>query len=257
MTSTRLTSVSAIIPNRSRGYEINQTSLLNAEDWIAVRPSGAYVSTSLDLAKLDMFMDSRSPLDDSGRAAIKTPVRLTDGKTAAYGFGWHVNSYLGQERISHDGQYPGFRSDWERFENQKISVIILTNLGSAPVEQMALKIAGFYSPDLAAPEFSSSAATAHAALSVGKQGTITVVARNTARSAPDSVVEVEIWDESNKAVHKQSRNNQNFLAGESKRYEFTWTPMKAGKYTINVGVYGPNWTPSYSWHEGMETITVE
>jgi D-alanyl-D-alanine carboxypeptidase len=257
MTSTRLTSVSAIIPNRARGYETNQTGLLNAEDWIAVRPSGAYVSTVLDLAKLDIFMDSRSPLDVSRRAAIKTPVRLLEGKTAAYGLGWKVDSYLGQERISHDGQYPGFRSDWERFENQKLSIILLANLGSARVEQLALKIAGFYSSELAAPEFSTSAAPASAPLSIGKQGTITVVARSTARDAPDSVLELEVWDEANKAVHKQSRTGQNFSPGESKTYEFTWTPTKAGKYTVNLGVYGPKWTPSFSWHEGMATITVE
>ncbi len=97
MTSTRLTSVSAIIPNRARGYESNQTGLSNAEDWIAMRPSGAFVSTSLDLAKLDAFLNSPSALDDAGRTAMKTPVPLSDGTTAAYGFGWHVGSYLGQE----------------------------------------------------------------------------------------------------------------------------------------------------------------
>jgi hypothetical protein len=31
--------------------------MLNAEDWIAVRPSAAYVSTVLDLAESDTFLD--------------------------------------------------------------------------------------------------------------------------------------------------------------------------------------------------------
>ncbi len=134
---------------------------------------------------------------------------------------------------------------------------MLTNVGSAPVEQLALKIAGFYSPELAAPEFSSSATSASAAFSLGKQGTISIMARSTARSAPDSVIELEIWDESNKAVYKSSRTDQNFLPGESRRYDFTWTPKKPGKYTLNFGIYGPEWTPSYSWHESMATIAVE
>lgn len=257
MASTRLTSVSAIIPNRARGYEADQTGLLNAEDWIAVRPSGAYVSTVLDLAKLDAFIDSRGLLEVATRAAMKTPVRLLDDKTAAYGLGWNVDSYLGQERIFHDGQYPGFRSDWERFENQRLSIILLANLGSARVERLALKIAGFYSPELAAPEFSTSAAPILAPLSIDKQGTITVVVRSNTRSAPDTVLELEIWDEANKAVHKQSRTSQNFSAGESRTYEFTWSPTKPGKYTVNLGVYGPRWTPSYSWNQGMAKITVE
>jgi D-alanyl-D-alanine carboxypeptidase len=257
MASTRLTSVSAIIPNRARGYETDQTGLSNAEDWIAVRPSAAYVSTVLDLAKLDAFIDSPGLLEAATRAAMKTPVRLLDGKTAAYGLGWNVDSYLGQERISHDGQYPGFRSDWERFENQKLSIILLANLGSARVQRLALKIAGFYSPELAAPEFTTSAAPILAPLSIAKPGTITVVVRSTTRSAPDTVLELEIWDEANKAVHKQSRTSQNFSAGESRTYEFTWTPEKPGKYSVNLGVYGPKWTPSYSWNQGMARITVE
>jgi CubicO group peptidase (beta-lactamase class C family) len=257
MASTRLTSASAIIPNRARGYETNRDGMLNAEDWIAVRPSGAYVSTVLDLANLDIFIDSHSPLDDSRRAAMKTPARLPDGKSAAYGLGWNVDSYLGQERIHHGGQYPGFRSTWERFENQRLSIIVLANSSSARVESLALRIAGFYSPELVAPEFSTSAAPTTSPLPIGKQAIITVVARSVARSAPDSVLELEVWDEANKAVHKQSRTSQSFSAGESRTYEFAWTPTKAGKYTVNVGVYGPNWTPSYSWHQGMATITVE
>jgi hypothetical protein len=71
------------------------------------------------------------------------------------------------------------------------------------------------------------------------------------------VLELEIWDEANKAVHKQSRTSQNFSAGESRTYEFTWSPTKPGKYTVNLGVYGPRWTPSYSWNQGMAKITVE
>jgi CubicO group peptidase (beta-lactamase class C family) len=257
MTSTRLTSVSAIIPNRSSGYENGQAGLSNAEDWIAVRPSGAYVSTVLDLAKLEVFLDSHNPLDAARRAAMVTPATLLDGKAAPYGLGWNVDSYLGQERISHDGQYPGFRSDWERYPSQKLSIIVMANLGSARVERLVPKIAGFYSPELVAPEFSISAVPPAESFSVGKQGMITVVARSVSRSAPDSVLELEVWDQANRAVHKQSRTAENFSKGEPKTYEFTWTPVKAGKYTVNLGVYGPKWNPSYSWNQGMETITVE
>ena len=255
MTSTRLTSVSAIIPNRSRGYEFGPTGLSNAEDWIAVRPSGAYVSTVLDLARLDIFLDNHNPLSGTGRTAMITPAALLDGKSAPYGLGWNVDSYLGQEKISHGGQYPGFRSEWERYPNQKLSIIVIANLGSAKVERLVPKIAGFFSSDLVAPEFSASAVRPDS-FSVGKQGIITVIVHSVSRSAPDSVLELEIWDETTKAVNKQSRTAENFLKGESKTYEFTWTPVKAGKYTINLGIYGPKWNPNYSWSQDMATINV-
>jgi D-alanyl-D-alanine carboxypeptidase len=256
-TSTRLTSVSAIIPNRARGYEIGPAGLSNAQDWIAVRPSGAYVSTVLDLAKLDVFLGSYSPLDAARRAAMVTPVMLPDGKATSYGLGWNLDSYLGEERIAHTGQYPGFRSEWERYPKQELSIVVLANLGSARVERLVPKIAGFYSPELVAPIFSAAAVPAAHLFSVGKQGTITVVASSVSRPAPDSVLELEIWDQANRSVHKQSRTAENFLKGESKRYEFTWTPMIPGKYTANLGIYGPKWNPSYSWNEGIATITVE
>jgi CubicO group peptidase (beta-lactamase class C family) len=257
MTSTRPTSVSTIIPNRSRGYEVAQAGLSNAEDWIAVRPSGAYVSTVLDLAKLDMFLNSHNPLDAARRTAMVTPAMLLDGKAAPYGLGWNVDSYLGQEKISHGGQYPGFRSDWERYPSQRLSIIVIANLGSARVERLVPKIAGFYSPELVAPEFSASAAGPAGSFSVGKPGIITIVVSSVSRSAPDSVLELEIWDQTNKAVGKQSRTAENFSKGQSKTYEFTWTPVKAGKYTVNLGIYGPKWNPSYYWSQGMATITVE
>ena len=46
------------------------------------------------------------------------------------------------------------------------------------------------------------------------------------------------------------------MPNETKNYEFSWTPAKAGKYTVSVGVYGPRWTPSYSWNQEMVEITV-
>ncbi|WP_163284055.1 serine hydrolase, partial [Enterobacter hormaechei] len=86
----------------------------------------------------------------------RTLPMLPNGRTGQYGLGWYVETYLGHARIHHDGQYPGFRSTWERFEDDKLTIIILTNSGQAPVESLALKVAGFYVPALAAPTFNTS-----------------------------------------------------------------------------------------------------
>jgi len=51
MTATRVTSVADIVPNRADGYAWNADKFQNAEDWPAVRASGAFLSTVLDLAK--------------------------------------------------------------------------------------------------------------------------------------------------------------------------------------------------------------
>src|SRR5688572_20322535 len=51
MTATRATTVNEIIPNRSGSYRLSQNKLQNTEDYLAIRPSGAFLSTVLDLAR--------------------------------------------------------------------------------------------------------------------------------------------------------------------------------------------------------------
>ena len=254
MTSTRLLTLTAIVPHRASGYEQSDGKMMNAENWIAVRPSGAFLSTVLDLAKWDAFLDSRSPLTASSLEQMRTPVRLNDGTSANYGFGWYVDSFLRRTRIHHDGQYPGFRSDYERFEDDQLSVIVLTNSGSSRVDSLAVKIAGFFAPALATPPFTVSARAPAQSIQSGKPVTIYITAKDDGKAAPGSVVEMEVWDESRKPVHKQNKSNENFAPGEVKTYEFSWTPAKAGKYTVSVGIYGPKWTPSYSWNQEIVAI---
>jgi len=256
MTATRVLTSTDIVPHRASGYEQSDGKMINAENWIAVRPSAAFLSTVLDLAKWDAFMDSRSPLTAASRAQMWTPASLNDGTFADYGFAWYVDLFLGRARIHHEGQYPGFRSDYERFENDALSVIVLANSGSSRVDSLAVKIAGFYAPALATPPFTVTARTPAQLVLSGKPVTIDIAARDDGKAAPESMVEMEIWDESRKPVHKQNKSNENFAPGETKTYEFSWTPTKAGKYTISVGVYGAKWTPSYSWNQEILAVTV-
>ncbi len=51
LTATRVTSLTDIVPNRASGYAWRAGQLQNEDDWPAVRPSGAFLSTVLDLAK--------------------------------------------------------------------------------------------------------------------------------------------------------------------------------------------------------------
>jgi len=256
MTSTRTITVTAIVPHRASGYEQTERGMVNAENWIAMRPSGAFLSTVLDLAKWDAFMDSRGPITTASRKRMRTPVSLNNGASADYGFGWYVDSFLGRARVHHDGQYPGFRSDYERFEEDQLSVIVLANSGSSRVDSLAVKIAGFFAPALATPPFTVTASTPVQLVPTGKPVTIHIAAKDDGKAAPDSVLEMEIWSESHKPVHKRNKSNEHFAPGEAKTYEFSWTPTKAGKYTISVGVYGPKFTPSYSWNQELIAITV-
>ena len=254
MTATR-TTTREIISNRASGYYWRNNRYLNAENWVAVRPSGAFLSSIQDMARWDTFQLSPAfPLNAESRAQATALGRLNSGAPSNYGFGWMIDPFLGQTRIHHDGTFPGFRCDYEKFTSG-MSVILLTNSENGSVEGLALKIAGFYDKALVWPQFAVTA-TAPSAARTGEAVPIVLSVTDMDRPAPDSLLEMEIWDATGKAVFKQNKANEDFAAGESRRYDFSWSPQTSGTYTVNVGVYGPRWVAGYSWNEKIAVIIV-
>jgi len=149
LVSTRTTTVTDIVPKRASGYETSGGKLENSDIWIAVRPSGAFLSTVLDLAKWDSALDSDRILSAATRAQMWTPVQLTNGTTHGYGFGWFVDEINGHRRVHHSGGVPGFVCDMERFPNDRLTVIVMANIGSRDLEDMAVHIAAHYQSSLA------------------------------------------------------------------------------------------------------------
>jgi D-alanyl-D-alanine carboxypeptidase len=154
LAQTRTTTATGIVRNRASGYHYSwpDERWENAPNWIAVRPSGAFLSTVLDLAKWDMILDSDAVLNSSIRERMSTATKLANGEPARCGLGWYVDSWNGHRRVHHSGGLPGFRADYERFIDDKLTVIVLFNEDSvADPEKIALKVAGCYVPALAPP----------------------------------------------------------------------------------------------------------
>lgn len=151
MTTTRTTTTTDLIPHRASGYELTSANgeLKNAENWVALRPSGAFISTVLDMAKWDAVLDSNTILSEASREQMWTPVKLNDGTTYAYGFGWTLSPWQGHKQVSHNGALPGFRSVYRRFVDDKLSVVVLTNTAGIDPGPISLAVAGFYVPALA------------------------------------------------------------------------------------------------------------
>ena len=76
-----------------------------------------------------------------------TPVKLNNGKTAAYGYGWGVGDVRGHRFVAHGGGIPGFTTYILRLDQDKITVIVLLNAGGNP-ESIARGIADAYVPGL-------------------------------------------------------------------------------------------------------------
>ena len=56
-----------------------------------------------------------------------TPVKLNSGQTHNYGFGWFLDPLRGHINIGHSGSTSGFSASIQRFPNDRLAVIVLTN----------------------------------------------------------------------------------------------------------------------------------
>ncbi len=130
--NTQTTSVKTIIPNRADGYVNNSNTLLNAEDYVALRPSGAFVSTINDMLKREMVLQQNKILKESTLKQMssdkeKTPTVRANGEIIYYGYGWRVTRYLNNNIVFHTGVLPGFRTIFYRIPGEKTAIIILAN----------------------------------------------------------------------------------------------------------------------------------
>lgn len=148
MNVTRTTTVTEIISNRAGGYVWRNNKLDNATSFFALRPSGAFLSSVLDLAKWDAALYTDKILKPSTLSQMWAPVKLNSGTTHPYGFGWELSSVAGHKLVHHGGSLPGFRAQIARFVDDKLTVVVLTNGDNANPNSIALGIAALYIPGL-------------------------------------------------------------------------------------------------------------
>jgi CubicO group peptidase (beta-lactamase class C family) len=149
--ATRTTNLTVVIPGRAHGYAWAKDRWKNVPEYPALRPSGAFLSTVLDLAKWDADLLAGKVLTPKEQEEMRTPVKLADGKKAPYGLGWATTPFKGHPQASHSGSNPGFRTYFMRLLDEHLSVIVLTNSDNAEPKIIAERVALQYLP-AAAPK---------------------------------------------------------------------------------------------------------
>ncbi len=134
-----------VIANRAAGYEQTNHVWINRDyDLTEVFSAGALISTIGDLAKWNAALDGDRLLDARTRKQMWTPALLNNGKPTKYGFGWFIDEIDGHRNIGHGGSTSGFSASIQRFPDDNLAVIILTNTDESVATPMARKIASFY-----------------------------------------------------------------------------------------------------------------
>jgi len=116
----------AAVPGRARGYTGNDNGKA-AGDWVALRPSGAFMTSIRKLVAWNAVLDSDRILTTAERQQMTTAAPLRNGAVAPYGFGWHVEQFNGHRYIWHGGGLPGFSSNFARFPDDRLTIIALSN----------------------------------------------------------------------------------------------------------------------------------
>lgn len=134
-----------IITNRVSGYEQTNKLHINRDyDLTDVFSAGAIATTIGDLSRWNAAMDSTRILNAETKLQMWSPVKLNSGKTANYGFGWFLDSVEGHRCIGHGGSTSGFSASIQRFPDDGIQVLLLTNTDEMIATLLARKVAALY-----------------------------------------------------------------------------------------------------------------
>lgn len=151
MTTARMINEHDIIPNRAAGYRWNDGKIKN-QMWVSpsmnTTADGSLYLTVRDLAQWDAALLGDKLLKPSSKEAMWTPVKLSDGKTYPYGFGWLLAPENGHKCISHGGAWQGFTTYIARYVDDHITVIVLTNRSGINPGRLNKLIAEHYVPGL-------------------------------------------------------------------------------------------------------------
>ena len=153
MKATRIISEADIIPNRCAGYELVKGVLKNQE-WVApmlnTTADGALYTNVLDLARWDAALYTEKLLKRASFEQMWTAVTLNNGKTYPYGFGWDVEKVNGHRLYEHGGTWQGFKMHIARYVDDKLTIILMTNMGSENGHpgKIAHGVAAIYLPEV-------------------------------------------------------------------------------------------------------------
>ncbi len=136
MTDTGQDHESLLIAHRATGYSspIARAPYLPIE--LALSAGGLY-STVGDLYKWDQALYTEKLLPKSALDVMFTP-GLGD-----YGYGWNIETSEWGRLVKHNGNIPGFVSNISRYPDNKVTVIVLSNMSTTQIDKVAADLAGF------------------------------------------------------------------------------------------------------------------
>lgn len=186
MPTARILTESEIVPHRASGY-LRVDGRLEHQRWVApelnVTADGSLLFSLRDLVAWNQVVRTRALFTPASWEAMQSPVALASGARYPYGFGWFVDSVGTQVVHQHGGSWQGFRTQFTRWTRDDLTIVALTNLGSADPEAVVRAVARAIDPALVASEPERAIADSSVALSARARLLLERVARGTVTPA--------------------------------------------------------------------------
>lgn len=127
---------------RAMGYSVTDTRVELADQslYSAVLGDGGVYSSLEDLTAWDAALYEHDILSAASMKQMWTPA------LEGYGFGWRIDRFKGHVRQHHSGSTSGFRNYLQRFPEERLTVIVLTNRAEPDVTRLGETIADLYLP---------------------------------------------------------------------------------------------------------------
>jgi CubicO group peptidase (beta-lactamase class C family) len=156
MPTARAISAAEIIPDRASGYRLEK-GRLNNQKWVSpslnMTADGGLELSLMDFIAWDKALRQRRLISSESYRRMWTPFPLSDGtpNPERYGFGWRIRLVGGHQVIEHRGARQGFTTNISRYIDDDMTIVILTNQGSAEPANITHHIAGLIVSALAEP----------------------------------------------------------------------------------------------------------
>jgi len=128
----------SIMKHRASGYVRRLGIVLTNCDFVDMsipHAAGAMYSTTLDLLKWDQALYTEKLVPRKSLDAMFTPHK------GNYGYGWMIDKKFGQTRYEHGGGIMGFVTIIERYPDEKLLVVALSNLENSPIGSIGTDLA--------------------------------------------------------------------------------------------------------------------
>ncbi len=128
MTSTTVEAPGALIPKRAEGYRSNGGKIQRAPfiDMRIPGAAGAVLSTVGDLVLWERALSGNKVISAASRA------RMLTVEKGNYGYGTTVEDVRGKKLDGHDGGIDGFVSTFQRFGEDGLAIVVLSNFEDMP-----------------------------------------------------------------------------------------------------------------------------